>query len=156
YRRLSPYLQNEVRHLGFDVKHAFSTGIELHGTVNDCIRLNLNLHCAGQVLYALKAFQANDPQELYEALVDIPWETLIAFDGYVSVYSYVHTSNITTTRFANLKVKHTLADRIKSKKGLPPDSGPDPHRTVVHLHWWGDRAQIFLDTSRENLAKHSY
>lgn len=156
YRRLSPYLQNEVRHLGFDVKHAFSTGIELHGTVNDCIRLNLNLHCAGQVLYALKAFQANDPQELYEALVDIPWETLIAFDGYVSVTSNVNNSTISTPLFANLKVKDAIADRIKSKKGLRPDSGPDLHRTVVHLHWWGDRAEIFLDTSGENLAKHSY
>lgn len=156
YRRLSPYLQNEVRHLGFDIKHAFSTGIELRGTVNDCIRLNLNLHCASQVLYALKSFRANDPQELYEALVDMPWETLIAFDGYVSVTSNVNNSTISTPLFANLKVKDAIADRIKSKKGLRPDSGPDMHRTVVHLYWRGDQAEIFLDTSGENLAKHGY
>ncbi len=156
YRRLSPYLQDEVRQLGFDVKQAFATGIELEGTVNDCIRLNLNLHCASQVFYSLKAFRANDPHELYEALAEVPWETLIAADGYVSVTSNVNNSTITTPLFANLKVKDAIADRIKSKKGLRPDSGPSLQRTVVHLHWQKDRAEVFLDTSGETLAKHGY
>jgi len=156
YRRLSPYLRNEVQQLGFEVKQAFSTGLELQGTVNDCIRLNLNLHCAGQVLYALKAFRADSPDTLYQALVDLPWETLIPFDGYVSVTSNVNHPTISTPLFANLKVKDAIADRIKAKKGMRPNSGPDLHRTVVHLHWWGDQAEIFLDTSGENLAKHGY
>src|SRR5690606_6903973 len=156
YRRLSPYLKAEVAQLGFDVKHAFSSGIELEGTVNDCIRLNLNLHCASAVLYSLKAFRANDPQELYEALITIPWETLIAFDGYVSVSSNVNNSSISTPLFANLKVKDAIADRIKSKKGLRPDSGPNLQQTVVHLHWHKDHAEIFLDTSGGPLAKRGY
>ena len=156
FRRLSPYLQQEVARLGFDVKQVFSTGIELAGTVNDCIRLNLNLHCASQVLYSLKAFRATDPQELYQELLSVPWETLIAFDGYVSVTSNVNNSTISTPLFANLKVKDAIADRIKSKKGLRPNSGPDLHRTVVHLHWHKDKAEIFLNTSGENLAKHGY
>src|SRR5690606_22726832 len=142
YRRLSPYLRNEVQQLGFEVKQAFSTGLELQGTVNDCIRLNLNLHCAGQVLYALKAFRADSPDTLYQALVDLPWETLIPFDGYVSVTSNVNHPTISTPLFANLKVKDAIADRIKAKKGLRPNSGPHRHLTGVDLHWWGDQAEV--------------
>lgn len=155
-RRLSPYLQHEIQRLGFDITRGFATGVELMASVNDCIRLNLNLRCASQVLYSLKAFKASDPDELYEALSAIPWEELIAFDGYVSVTSNVNTPTITTPLFANLKVKDAIADRIKSKKGLRPDSGPDLHRTVVHLYWQDDQAEIFLDTSGETLAKHGY
>ncbi len=155
-RKLSPYLQAEVRQLGFDIKRGFATGVELSATVNDCIRLNLNLHCASQILYSLAAFPARDPHELYEALSRIAWEELIAFDGYVSVTSNVNNPSITTPLFANLKVKDAIADRIKGKKGLRPDSGPDQHKTVVHLYWQDDEAAIYLDTSGETLAKHGY
>lgn len=155
-KRLSPYLQEEVTGLGFDIKRAFHTGVELSATVNDCIRLNLNLRCASQVLYSLRSFTAKDGDELYKFLLDIAWEELIAFDGYVSVTSNVNNPTITTPLFANLKVKDAIADRIKERKGLRPNSGPDLHKTVVHLYWQGDKAEIFLDTSGETLAKHGY
>jgi len=155
-RRLSPYLQGEIRRLGFDIKRGFATGVELMATVNDCIRLNLNLHCASQVLYSLDAFSASNPNELYDRLLTFPWENLIAFNGYVSVTSNVNNPTISTPLFANLKVKDAIADRIKSKKGLRPDSGPDLHKTVVHLYWQDNQAEIFLDTSGETLAKHGY
>ncbi len=155
-RKLSPYLQAEVRQLGFDIKRGFATGLELFTTLNDCIRLNLNLHCASQVLYSLATFPARNPDELYKALSRIAWEELIAFDGYVSVTSNVNNPTITTPLFANLKVKDAIADRIKAKKGLRPDSGPDQHKAVVHLYWQDNEAEIFLDTSGETLAKHGY
>ncbi len=155
-KRLSPYLQDEVTELGFTIKRAFHTGVELNVSVNDCIRLNLNLRCASQVLYAIGSFTAKDGEALYQALLGLPWEELIAFDGYVSVTSNVNNPTITTPLFANLKVKDAIADRIKSRKGLRPDSGPDLHRTVVHLYWQDDLAEIFLDTSGETLAKHGY
>ena len=61
-KRLSPYLQQEVEGLGFSPVRVFQTGVELLGTVNDCIALNLNLRCASQVIYLIKSFTAADPQ----------------------------------------------------------------------------------------------
>jgi len=55
-----------------------STGLELKGTVADCIRLNLNLRCASQVLYSLKQFTANSPEEVYRTLIAFPWEDIMA------------------------------------------------------------------------------
>lgn len=155
-KRLSPYLQQEVEELGFELKRVFPTGVELEGTVNDCIRLNLNLRCASQVLYSLRSFEAPDPEALYQELVTIPWEELIAFDGYVSVTSNVNNRHISTPLYANLKVKDAIVDRIKDKKGLRPDSGSDLHKAVIHLYWQDSRAEIFIDTSGETLAKHGY
>jgi putative N6-adenine-specific DNA methylase len=155
-KRLSPYLQQEVTALGYSIDRAFLTGVELTGSVNDTIPLNLNLRCASQVLYSLGAFTAKDPQELYDHLVKIEWETLIDFSGYFSVTSNVNNEHIRTPLFANVKVKDAIADRIKSVKGIRPNSGPEVNKTVIHLYWQDDKAEIFIDTSGETLAKHSY
>jgi len=155
-KRLSPYLQKEVEDLGFKPSRVFATGVELKGTVNDCVALNLNLRCASQVIYLIKSFKAADPQELYDELVAIEWEELIDFSGNFSVTSNVKNEHITTPLFANVKVKDAIVDRIKDKKGIRPNSGAEQNKTVVHLYWQDDRADIFLDTSGETLAKHSY
>src|SRR5579859_3260664 len=155
-KRLAPYLQKEVEELGFKPVRVFQTGIELSATVNDCISLNLNLRCASQVIYLIKSFKAADPQELYEGRVEIEWENLIDFTGYFSVTSNVNNEHITTPLFANVKVKDAIVDRIKDKKGIRPNSGAEQNKTVIHLYWHEDSAEIFLDTSGETLAKHSY
>src|SRR6202000_2248239 len=124
-KRLSIYLQHEVEELGFTPVRVFPTGIELSGTVNDCIALNLNLRCASQVIYLIKSFTAADPKELYDGLVGIEWENLIDFTGYFSVTSNVNNEHITTPLFANVKVKDAIEDRIKEKKGIRPNSGPE-------------------------------
>ncbi|WP_343569425.1 class I SAM-dependent RNA methyltransferase [Sphingobacterium sp.] len=155
-KRLSPYLQQEVKELGFDIVRAFPTGVELKVSINDTIKLNLNLRTASQILYSLKEFRANNPTELYDELSQIAWEELIQFDGYFSVSSNVDNETISTPLFANVKVKDAIVDRIKEKKGMRPNSGPDNNKAVVHLYWKDDRAEIFLDTSGETLAKHGY
>jgi len=155
-KRLSPYLKDEVEALGFDIKRVFQTGLELEGTVNDCIPLNINLRCVSQVLYSLGHFKAANPQELYDHLVTIEWEKLIDFAGYFSVTSNVNNEHILTPLYANVKVKDAIVDRIKQVKGIRPNSGPDLNKAVIHLYWQDDQAEIFIDTSGETLAKHSY
>lgn len=155
-KRLSPYLVKEIEGLGFSIKRSFSTGVELEGTVNDCISLNLNLRCASQVLYSLQTFQAPTPQHLYNELVQIAWEEFIDVTGYFSVTSVVNNEHITTPLFANVKVKDAIVDRIKEKKGVRPDSGPEFNKTVINLYWQGSNAEVFLDTSGETLSKHGY
>ncbi len=155
-KRLAPYLHAEIQELGFEIKEAFATGAELYGTVNDCIRLNLNLRCASQVLYSLKSFDAENPHVLYEEINRMPWEDIIPFDGYLSVTSNVMNAHITTPLFANLKVKDAIVDRIKTVKGIRPNSGSELNKAVFHLYWKENRADLYFDTSGETLAKHGY
>jgi len=155
-KRLSPYLEQEIQELGHDPVRVFPTGVALNINLTECIRLNLNLRCASQILYSLKTFKAEGPEELYQQLNAMPWEELIDFTGYFSVTSNVDNPNITTPLFANLKVKDAIVDRIKDKKGIRPNSGSDVNKAVVHLYWKGSEAEVFLDTSGETLAKHGY
>jgi len=67
-KRLVPFLEEEVKALGFQIEETFITGVRLKSTINDCIKLNLNLRCASQVLYSLKKFEAADADAIYSNL----------------------------------------------------------------------------------------
>jgi 23S rRNA G2445 N2-methylase RlmL len=155
-KRLSPYLEKEVRDLGYEPERVFQTGLELIGTVRDCIRLNLNLRCASQVHYSLKEFRVNSPQELYDTVFKFPWEDIMTGDSYFTVTSNVDHFTINTPLFANVKVKDAIADRFRRNTAKRPNSGPDLDKTVIHLYWKDDRAELFADTSGFTLAKHGY
>ena len=155
-KRLSVYLEREVTELGFKVSDTFVTGVELKGTVRDCILLNLNLRCASQVLYSLTSFPCNGPEELYNKLIAYPWEKVIAPAGYFTVTSHAEHFTVNNEMFVNVKVKDAIVDRMRRESTGRPDSGPEMDKAVFHLYWKDERAEIFLDTSGETLAKHGY
>lgn len=155
-KRLSPYLQQEVTELGFSSDKVFATGVELQGTMKDCIRLNLNLRCASQVLFSIKKFSTANPDQLYKELVIVPWEQIMPADGYLTITSNVDNPTIKTSLFANVRVKDAIADRMRQKTSSRPDSGPNLDKAVFHLFWKENEAEIFIDTSGETLAKHGY
>ena len=155
-KRLSPYLSEEVKELGFEIERVFATGVELFGTVNDCIKLNLNLRCASQVHYSLLEFPAKNPDELYRTLSEYAWEKLITKDGYFSVTCNVDNPTINNTMFVNVKVKDAIVDRIRSQTKVRPDSGSDLSGAVIYLFWKDNHAEVFVDTSGETLSKHAY
>jgi 23S rRNA G2445 N2-methylase RlmL len=156
HKRLTPYLEQEVIALGYTIEEKFQTGLVLEGTVRDCIRLNLNLRCASQIHYSLKSFRCTSPNDLYRAVLQMPWEKFIAEDGYFSVTSHSDHFTVNNDMFVNVKVKDAIADRFREVKGKRPNSGSALTHTVVHLYWKENRAEIFLDTSGETLAKHGY
>ena len=156
HKWLAKALEKEVISLGFSPDRVFQTGVELTGTAEDCIRLNLNLRCASQVMYSLKTFICEDPDELYNNLVKIEWEKLIDPSGYFSVTSNVFHPSIQTNLFANLRVKDAIVDRMREATNKRPTTGSELSGAVVYLFWKNEEAEIFLDTSGETLAKHGY
>ena len=142
--------------LGYTVQRTFPTGVELEGTVNDCIRLNLNLRCASQVLYSLRTFTANSPDDVYKHVKSMPWEELIPEEGYFTVTNQVDHPTVNNSMFVNVKVKDAIVDGIRERTKKRPDSGSAHDKAVIHLFWRENRAEIFLDTSGETLSKHGY
>lgn len=156
HKRLAPYVAQEVEELGFTIEQSFITGLRITGTMADCIRLNLNLRCASQVLYSIKEFAAADADEVYNNVHSYPWEDLLEKDGYFSITSNVFNDTINNNMFANLRVKDAIVDRMIAKTGERPNTGADLKGAVVHLFWKQDRAELFIDTSGNSLARHGY
>ena len=156
HKWLAPALESEVIALGYEIEQSGQTSVMLLGTLQDCIRLNLNLRCASQVMYSLKTFSCKSPDDLYNALSSIAWEKLMQPDGYFSVTSSVSHPSITNGMFANLRVKDAIVDYMRDKANERPSTGSALKGVVFNLYWKYEEAEIFIDTSGETLTKHGY
>ena len=156
HKLLAPYLEEEVKSLGFTVEDRFVTGIRINATINDCIKLNLNLRCASQVLYSLQAFQATDADSIHKHMVSYPWENILPKPGYFTITSNVNNPTINNSMFANLRLKDAIVDRLREKRGSRPSTGSELIGTVINLFWKNEDAEVFIDTSGDSLAKHGY
>ena len=72
------------------------------------------------------------------------------------VISVVDNPTIRDSRFANLRVKDAIVDRIRRVCGRRPDSGPLRDKLVFYLFWQQDEVKIYLDTSGPTLAQRDY
>jgi 23S rRNA G2445 N2-methylase RlmL len=155
-KHTSEILAKEITALGFTVDHIAPAGVETFGSLEDCMKLNLHLRTGYKVLWMIDSFFAAHPDKLYKQTFKIDWEKFIDPQGYISINSHVQNEHILDTRFANLKVKDAIVDKMTQTAGKRPDSGPNNDKTVIFLHWKDNQASIFLDTSGETIARHGY
>ena len=150
------YLEAELIELGFTETHVLDAGVMVHGTLRDCMRLNLWVRTGHRVLFELKHCAANGPDELYREVLDLPWENYIPRDGYFRVDASIRDTEVTDSRFAGLRVKDAVADRFMEKFDERPDSGPETWGVCLFLHWRGRRATIYIDTTGDPLPRRGY
>lgn len=156
-RGAAPMLGDELRGLSRAPPRPIEdTAWAVPGTFIDAMRLNLHLRTAQRVLFPLLTFRAHTPDALYNTLAQAPWEDLLHPDGYFSVTASVDIPGIRDPRFAALRVKDAIADRMVRACGRRPDSGGDRNQTVLHLRWREGEATLSLDTSGEPLSRRGY
>jgi putative N6-adenine-specific DNA methylase len=153
---IPPFLKEEVVSLGLPLLSLGVASVETAGTLEDTLRLNLFIRTGQRVLFLLEEFKAHNPEELYSQLSGISWEDYIYEDGYLCVTSSVDNPTIKDSRYANVKSKDAIVDRIKKKFGRRPDSGPERKGAVIDIYWKGNLCQVFLDTSGEPLYRRGY
>ena len=152
----SSFLADELRELGYPVVAEHSLDVETEGTLEDCLRLNLYLRTAHRVHFLLRTFRAYQSDQLYRKVKQIAWEDYVSADSYLSVTSFVRNPTVRDHRFANVRVKDAIVDRLQNHYGRRPDSGPRTDQIVIFLYWKDTYASIYLDTSGESLTRHGY
>ena len=131
---VASFLKQELLSLGFPVLSEGKAEIETEGTMEDTLRLNLLIRTGQRTLFLLESFSAKTPDDLYQRISRIGWEDYLSEGGYFSVTSSVYNPSIKDSRFANVKCKDAVVDRIKEKRGRRPDTGPQRDRAVIHLY----------------------
>ncbi len=153
---IAPYLKDEVQALGFPILADSVAGVETEGAMEEVFKLNLHIRTGHRVLYLLAEFQARHPDELYAGVSKIAWENYLYADGYLCVTSSVDHPSIRDSRFASLKCKDAIVDRLRERCGRRPDSGPERTGAVIDLYWKSDLCRVYLDTSGEPLSRRGY
>lgn len=155
-KQLAPYLKSEVEALGFSPESMRETGLDVRGSLEDCLTLNLCLRTAHRVHFLISEAKIDTPDALYTWLKALAWEDWIPAKSYFSVTSRVEHPTINNTQFANLRCKDAIVDRFREVDGTRPDTGPDTTKSVVFLYWDKNQARIFMDTSGESLSRRGY
>ncbi len=153
---LPEYLQAELTELGFPDGEVLDAGVQVRGTLADCMRLNLLVRTGHRVLFELKRFRAFDADELYREVRSVPWEEHMDRDGYFRVDAVIRDTTVNDSRFAGLRVKDAVADRFTERFGQRPDSGPETRGVCLFLYWRENRAALYLDTTGEPLPRRGY
>ncbi|MCK5272596.1 MAG: hypothetical protein KAJ52_08455 [Sedimentisphaerales bacterium] len=155
-RGLVDYTRQEVEHLGYEISSQHNTGLEIEGDQYDTMLLNLYLRTAYNVLFLLKQFKCNSPDELYHNVIELPWEKMISPSEYLSVVGKIDTESIDNTMYPSMKVKDAIVDRIAREAGSRPDSGKDRNKVVIQLYWKKDRCWLYLNTSGIKISDRNY
>lgn len=155
-RGLPEYLQAELAGLGYPDGIVLDAGVQVSGTLMDCMRINLMVRTGHRVMFGMKQFRAFDADELYREAKALPWEDYIKKDGYFRVDTAVRDTTVNDPRFAGLRIKDAVADRFMELFNVRPDSGPETNGVCLFLHWRENRASLYLDTTGEPLPKRGY
>ena len=153
---LMPYLESELKALGYPIINSHPGGVTVKGSFLDCLKLNLHLRTAYNVLYLMKEFRCGNGESLYKQVNNIPWEKIISPDEYLCVLSNVDTWSVDNSMYPSLKVKDAIVDRIFKKTSARPNSGKDRNNVVVNLFWKKDNAWLYLNTSGTKLSDRNY
>lgn len=153
---LAPYMETEIRHLGYTPLATEDTGITISGTLRDAMRLNLQLRTAFYVLDLVDEFPCQTPEDLYRHMSFIEWENRLPPDGYLSIISRTDTPTINNWMYAAMKAKDAIVDRMAEKTGRRPDSGPERNRFVINLYWRKDHCWVYFNTSGQKLSDRGY
>ena len=153
---LSDYLQQEIEALGYSIDSVHKGGIETKGTRKDAMFLNIHLRTAYNVLFLLKKFTAENPNQLYKRIYSMPWHEMIDPEESLSVVSRITTDAVDNSMFASVKVKDAIVDKVTEKMGTRPDSGREKDNLVYHLYWRDDQCWLYLNTSGLKLSDRSY
>lgn len=155
-RGAAELLRAEIEQLGFRVDTVGHSVVETSGTLIDAMRMNLHLRTAVNVLYQLAQFPCDGPDELYRAVRDVPWEHWLSPDTYFTVVSRGNHPSIDNFMYVNQRVKDAVVDRMIEHFGRRPDTGSERDGFVLNVIWYGETAELFVNTSGRKLSDRGY
>lgn len=153
---LEAVLAGELERLGATEVEAVSGGCLFAADHPLACRATLWLRSAARVLEPVVAGTVRDADQLYQLARSARWEELVGRDRTFSVRAVLSRAPLSDRRFAALRVKDAVADRVRMRRGGRPDverHDPDvPLRLIVR----GREATIFRDLAGDSLHRRGY
>ena len=152
-----PLLEAEVRELlpGSDA-HAQRGGVALSGGGDTVMRLNLESRLAQRVLVEVAEAPYRDERDLYALARDVAWSEWITPRQTLRVDSTAQRSPLKSLRFASLRIKDAVCDRMRDEHGVRPDVDTVRPDLPIVLHAGAERAALYVDSSGEALFKRGW
>ncbi len=153
---LEDALATEMRKLGITNIKTHTRAVSGEGELYHIYRLNMALQTGIRVMVPVSDFPLRNPDNLYYAALDIPWEEYFDPDQTFAVYANGRHPMINHTGFAGLKIKDGIVDRFRRKFKKRPDVNTENPDIRIELQFNNKNGRIMVDSSGDSLHKRGY
>jgi putative N6-adenine-specific DNA methylase len=119
-------------------------------------RANYRVRTAISILKKIGSFPALNENDLYKGISEIKWEELISPDETLAVDAVVKKSAITHSKYAALKTKDAVVDRLRNIHGRRPDVNVDYPDLNIFVHINANTCTVSINSSGELLHMRKY
>lgn len=148
--------KQEVYDLGYDVTQVRDGQVSFLADEEGIVRANLHLRSAVRVMVQMNRFVAKTFEELFQGVLQTPWEDWISPEGQFPVTKATSVrSTLFSTRDIQSIVKKAVAERLQKRhhRLVLPETGESYPIRVTLLK---DEVSLYLDTSGDSLSKRGY
>jgi len=153
---LENVLANELAACGASTIEPANGGVHFSGSLHDGYRACLWLRTANRVLQPIASFSCPSQEALYEGVYDLHWEDFLSPSMTLAVDANLRDSSITHSRFAALKTKDAIVDRIRDRSGQRPNVDPKAPDLRINLHLAHNQCTVSLDLAGTGLHRRGY
>ncbi|TVR34508.1 MAG: RNA methyltransferase [Spirochaetaceae bacterium] len=153
---LEAVLQSEIQALGAADAEPGHQAVRFSADRELLYRANLELRTALRVLVPLAEIRAADTEALYRGARELPWERYLTPQMTLAVRAAAGSPTSDDPRFAALKIKDAIVDRLRTRYGRRPSVDVRNPDLQVNLFWSREAAVISLDSSGESLHRRGY
>ncbi|HEY5112713.1 MAG TPA: THUMP domain-containing protein, partial [Coriobacteriia bacterium] len=154
---MEPLLADELRGIGASGVRAARAGVAFAGDLRVAYAACLWSRTASRVLMALGKVPAGSADEMYQGVLEMPWEDHVSSSGTLSVdFATDPNPAFRNTMYGALKVKDAIVDRIRDKCGGRPSIDTVAPDLRVNVRVRSGKATIAIDLSMGALHRRGY
>ena len=156
FQGLEEVLATELVNLGANNVEIQRRAVSFTGDKALLYRANIHLRTASRILKPVFYCKANDPDELYKALMGLNWSDFMSVSNTFSIEATVYSEEFKHSKFVTYKVKDAMVDWFREKTGDRPSVRLDNPDLNFNIHIAGNRCTLSLDSSGDSLHKRGY
>ena len=153
---LEQLLADELVSFGATSVKETKGGVSFDGELETAYRVCLWSRIANRLFLEISEFNAGSRDELYHAVLGIPWDEHLAVDGFFKVRCSLYQSGFNNSQYAAYVVKDAVSDYFRSRYGKRPSVKIVRPDLVMNLYVQKNRATLSLDLSGESLHRRNY
>lgn len=153
---LEEVLAKELEACGATEIQPITRAVAFQGDMRVLYRANYTCRTALSILKPFAEFDANNPDELYDKVYQLPWEKMMDVDCTFMIDSTTSGSVFTHSYFAALRTKDAIVDRFRNKFGRRPSVDTENAEYKFNLHINDNHVTLLMNSSGESLHKRGY
>lgn len=158
FQGLEAVLADELRALGADEVAPGRRMVSFRGDKALMYKANMCCRTALRILKPFYNFEATDPDELYSAVKNFDWGSLMRVDQTFSIDSVVNSTDFRNSQFVTYRVKDAIVDwfRDHDEDQRRPGVRLDGADIMLNVHVNGRHVTLSLDSSGESLHRRGW